>query len=273
MLSENENIALYKQYLIEKELAVNTIKLYQKRAELFLKFLNHRMISKELILSYVEELKKNNKALTTMNKNIVALNSYLKFIGYKDCVVKTKRIQQRQSLENIISIQDYKKMLDYTKKIGNEKYYLIIHALGSTGIRVSELTDLTAEKLQDKIIHVNNKGKEREVYLSDALKEELWQYCHKKHITGPIFKGRGEHAISRVAVYKMLIKIAEKVGVPKAVAHPHSFRHMFAITYMNQYANISELANLLGHANLETTRIYLRLTVEEQIKKMNYLDL
>lgn len=80
-------------------------------------------------------------------------------------------------------------------------------------------------------------------------------------------------AISRAAVYKMLTQMAEYVGIPKKKAHPHSFRHLFAITYMQQYANLFELADLLGHSSLETTRIYTATTADEKRKKINRLEL
>ena len=71
----------------------------------------------------------------------------------------------------------------------------------------------------------------------------------------------------------MLVRIADDAGIPKEKAHPHSFRHLFAITYMKTYSNLFELADLLGHASLETTRIYTVTTAEERRQKMNRLDL
>lgn len=71
----------------------------------------------------------------------------------------------------------------------------------------------------------------------------------------------------------MLLRIGKDAGVPKEKIYPHSFRHLFAVTYMNSYGNLTELADILGHSNLETTRIYTLSTAEEKRKRMDNLGL
>ena len=71
-------------------------------------------------------------------------------------------------------------------------------------------------------------------------------------------------------------KIADMTGVPLEKAHPHSLRHLFALTYIDTYNNIGELADILGHSSLEITRIYLSSSREEDtntiILSCQYLD-
>ena len=59
-------------------------------------------------------------------------------------------------------------------------------------------------------------------------------------------------------------KLADKLGIDKRKAHPHSLRHNFAIRYLHRYGEgaISRLADILGHRSVETTRIYLRDTLK-----------
>jgi site-specific recombinase XerD len=80
-------------------------------------------------------------------------------------------------------------------------------------------------------------------------------------------------AINRVSVYKMLRNIADMVGVPKEKVYPHSFRHLFAITYMEQYSNLFDLADILGHSSLETTRVYTATSGEVKRKMIDRLNL
>ena len=61
----------------------------------------------------------------------------------------------------------------------------------------------------------------------------------------------------------------KKYGIPKEVAHPHSFRHLFAIEFLKNNNNIALLADLLGHESVDTTAIYLRLSAQEQKKQFN----
>lgn len=57
---------------------------------------------------------------------------------------------------------------------------------------------------------------------------------------------------------------ADKYGLNREVVHPHSFRHRFAKNFLEKFNDISLLADLMGHESIETTRIYLRRTANEQ---------
>ena len=68
-------------------------------------------------------------------------------------------------------------------------------------------------------------------------------------------------------------KNAEKAGVALAKAYPHTLRHFFARVYYSIHKNISQLADILGHSSINTTRIYLATTEEDHVKKLERLDL
>ena len=53
------------------------------------------------------------------------------------------------------------------------------------------------------------------------------------------------------------------------VVYPHSFRHRFAKNFLDKYNDLALLADLMGHESIETTRIYLRRTSEEQQEIVN----
>lgn len=273
-MKNTEELERYAEYLLQKELAEQTRMIYLKQAEIFLDFLGNRKISKKESIAYKQLLIKRGQKIATMNLYLVALNSYLRYAGFTDCTVKTIKRQNRQCPDNILTLAEYKKLLIWAKESGREKYYCIMRTLALTGIRVSELSGCTVEALENGKFLTCNKGKSREIYLPEKLIAELRTYCKKKDIKeGVIFRGNTGAAISRTAVYKTLARIADYAGIPKGKAHPHSFRHLFAITYMQQYSNLFELADLLGHSSLETTRIYTVTTADEKRKKMNKLVL
>lgn len=258
----------YADYLLQRELAEQTRAIYVKQAAAFLDFLENREMTKKESIAYKQMLLKRGQKLSTVNLYLVALNSYLRYAGYGDCTVKTMKRQRRQCPDDILTHAEYRKLLIWAKESGRQKYYCIMRTLALTGIRVSELSGCTVEALRQGQFLVSNKGKSREVYLPEKLITELWEYCRQENIKeGVIFLGNMGKAISRAAVYKMLTQMAEYVGIPKKKAHPHSFRHLFAITYMQQYANLFELADLLGHSSLETTRIYTATTAMKNVKK------
>lgn len=263
----------YAEYLFRRELAEGTIDIYVREARKLIVFLGKRQISKEEMIRYKGDLVKRKIRTSTRNLYIVAANSYIKYLGYESCGVRTERIQKRHSLSNILSGEDAGKMLSTARREGREKYYYIMRTLCLTGMRIGELPFLTVEKLAKGRFTVENKGKARDIYLPDRLVEELYGYCGTMGImSGTVFLGKKGKPIHRTSVYKAFIKLAAESGVPCEKAHPHSFRHLFAMTYMKQYGNLTELADILGHSSLETTRIYTLTTAEEKRRRLNELE-
>lgn len=273
-MKSTKELGSYTDYLMQKELAEQTRSIYVKQAEIFLEYLENRTITKTETIAYKQALLNCGRKITTVNLYLVAVNSYLRYAGHTDCTVKMLKLQGRQCPDNILTSEEYRKMLAWAKESGRGKYYCIMRTLALTGIRISELTGCTMEAVKRGRFLICNKGKNREIYLPEKLLAELRIFCEQNNIReGIIFRGNKASAISRTAVYKMLVRIADEAGIPKEKAHPHSFRHLFAITYMQTYSNLFELADLLGHASLETTRIYTATTAEEKREKMNKLDL
>lgn len=269
-----KSLANYKNYLIGQELSDATIMVYMRIAKEFIRYVDHRNLDKGIVMDYKKDMENSSLAVTTMNQHIIAVNRYLRFCGYSDCVIKTYRIQRQTSLSNVIDDKDYQKMLVYVKEKGDDKYYALMKTLALTGIRVSELSYITVDNMEHGHIVVRNKGKVREIFLPDCLITILKEYCEKHCITGGcIFRGNAGKAISREAVWEKINRIAVKVGIDQKKAHPHSFRHYFALLYLKKYSNMFELADILGHASLETTRIYAMATVEDKRQRMNQLDI
>jgi site-specific recombinase XerD len=70
-------------------------------------------------------------------------------------------------------------------------------------------------------------------------------------------------------VSQCLKAIGDKVGIPKEKMHPHAFRHFFAKMYLRKTKDVVGLADLLGHGSVDTTRIYLQKSKEEQRQSFN----
>ena len=247
----------YEEYLKQSELSKQTRQVYLREAEKFVRYLNGKEITKDRTMLYREKLREEDLSPATINLYVIAVNRYLRYLECGQASIKTLKVQKKRSVENVISRKEYQELLNYAKRSGREKYYYIMRTLALTGIRVSELQYITVETLETGRVQVYNKGKIRDVYLPDVLIRELKKFCREeKENDGIIFRGRGGDPINR----------KEKV-------HPHSFRHFFAISYMECYGNLAELADLLGHTSIETTRIYTTSTVEEKRRKLNNLGL
>jgi len=263
----------YEKELEDSELSLNTKNKYLSDIRKWLDNIGED-ISKEAMIAYKQKLNENYK-INSINSKLISINRYIKWLGYPELAVRIKRFQSRNSLDNMLTKEAYYKMLDYAKVTGRMKMYYIMKTIACTGIRISELKYITVEVVFTGIAPVNNKGKQRNIYIPPRLGEELKEYCREYNIIrGVIFHGRDKNrVISPAGVWKNLKYIAGQVDVPEEMVYPHSFRHLFAKTYMEKIGNITELADILGHSRLETTWIYTKTSSEEKRESLNILEL
>lgn len=267
------NLENYRDYLISMDKSESTVATYVRQAELLTDACNGMPEGREELEQYVEEMKKNFQP-ATVNLYATAINCYMRWNGCTDLRIHTRKLKRNYVLENVLSEKDYYNMLGYAGRTGREKYYFIMRVLAGTGIRIGELRYITVENVRMGKGYVYNKGKCREIFVGDHLRQELLEYCRRIGISeGIIFRGNTGKAITRSAVWQMLVKIADRAGVDRAKAHPHSFRHFFAKTYIRKCGDITALANILGHNSLEITRIYTMCTCEEIREQINELGL
>ena len=169
---------------------------------------------------------------------------------------------------------EYEKLIATAKENGNLRLAMIIEIIGSTGMRISELASVTVEAVSTGKISISCKGKHREIYLVHKLKMKLLDYCKKKGIrSGAVFITKNGNPVDRSNIWTEMKKNAEKAGVALEKAFPHNLRHFFARVYYSIHKNISQLADILGHSSINTTRIYLATTEEDHVKKLERLDL
>lgn len=202
----------------------------------------------------------------TVNLRIQAINKYLDFIGSKTLRLKAVRIQQKPFLENVISISDYRFLKTRLKKDGNDMWYFIVWYLGATGARVSELVKIKVEHVEDGFIDMYSKGgKLRRLYIPKRLQRETLKWLGSQNRrNGYLFTNRYGAQITTRGISQQLKNYANKYGLDEKVVYPHSFRHMFAKSFLAKCNDIALLADLMGHESIETTRIYLRRTASEQ---------
>lgn len=263
----------YEKDMRLQELSMRTVQKYISDIHQWIEVADE-LIMKEDVIRY-KSLLYEKYAVSSANSKIISVNRYLKWLEYPDLVVKTKRMQKKSDLDNMITKECYLKMLNYAKTHNKNKIYLIMKTIAQTGIRIGELKYVTVEAIKEGSTIVWNKGKFRTVYFVDSLCKELLEYCVDQGFrSGVIFCGRENgKAITSGAVWKSLKYIARQVEVPEVMVYPHSFRHLFAKEYMRTIGDISELADLLGHSRLETTWIYTKTTSDEKRQKLELLDL
>lgn len=273
-MDKKEFIFPLDEYITElkyQEKALRTLIKYKADIKKFIAFIpdepTNLQITKDLTMQYKSLICNGKYKTKSINSYIIALNKYLKWLKLPGCTVKVLKTQSKNSLENVVTKADYRRLLRYSQKLGYIDIYYIMRVFASTGIRFSELAFVTVESLKETYITVNNKGKLRDITVPRALCKELKQYCRDKNIkTGSIY------TISPVKLWRRLQKIAGFARVSKNRAHAHNLRHMFAKEFMATFNNAIELADILGHSSLETTRMYTRSSNDEKRKKIERMN-
>ena len=273
-----QRIAEYADYLRTQELAEGTIDNYLRHLRLFADYLKSADcgISQKSVAEWKNTLNHKNLAVSTVNQMIISVSRFLKYAGLQRCAVRTNKTQRKSFIDpsRQLDRSDFDTLLARAVSDGQARLAHILETIFSTGIRVSELQFITAEAAKNGFADVLNKGKQRRVIFSGKLRGKLSRYARDNNITaGPLFVTRTGHPISRRQVWGEMKKLAEKVGLELRKVFPHNLRHLFARTYYNKVKNLPALADLLGHSNIETTRIYLVTTAEEHIRILDSLDL
>ena len=264
------------QYMLdqsENEKSKNTLKKYQHNVELFIEWIpDDADVDKTMLIDFKRHLLDDLRFRTnTINNYVVSINKFLYWCGIEGCKVKQLKKQHAASNSEILSLSDYKRLLRFAKRMGQDDTDLIMKILAMTGIRIEELSFFTVENMKSNYIHVRNKGKERSIIIRQDLAREIRAYCREKGIReGIIFscqtKGK---MMAKSTLWRRMKKIAGVAKVRKNKVHAHSFRHLFAKMFLEEYnGSIAELADILGHNSLETTRIYAKTTDEEKRRKL-----
>lgn len=257
----------------------NTLKQYKGNVMKFIEWLpdNDEPITKDTTMDYKDYLPTISSSSKSINVWIVSLNKYLRWLGLHDLTIKKVKMQQQSSNEESLTIADFKRLLRISKRIGNEQLFYIIKVLGMTGCRIGELKYFTVENIENtprKNIKVYNKGKEREIVVRQDLSRELKKYCKSKRITsGYIFLSTDPRCKGKMpnvsTIWRQMKKVAGIARISKSKVHPHNFRHLFAQVFLESYPeNVLDLADLLGHNDLKTTRIYTKTSGEQKRKKL-----
>ena len=150
----------------------------------------------------------------------------------------------------------------------------MIQTICATGIRVSELKFITVEAVKTGRTEIVNKGKRRPVFLPEKLRRLLKTYLQKQKITaGAVFVTRTGKPVDRSNIWRDMKRLCESAGVEPGKVFPHNLRHLFARTFYKVCRDVVQLADVLGHSSVETTRIYLASTGDEYVRQMDRLGL
>lgn len=238
-------------------------------------------------LTHIEKERKNGAA--TRNLRLSAIKAFLRYVEYRHPAaleqisqihaIPTKRYDQK--LIRHLTMQEMQAILnapDLSTRLG-VRDRAMIHLCFAAGLRVSELTSLPLENLslrQPASVLVRGKGrKERSLPLwKDTAKDiRAWLAIRGNPPTPELFVNAQGRAMTRAGFEYILQKHAAAAGetcqsLRGRSVSPHQLRHSCAVVMLQATHDIHRVALWLGHADVRTTEIYLRMDPSEKLESV-----
>jgi len=235
----------------------------------------------------------------TCNNRLASLRAFLKYLGGRDIsylhlLQAASRIERRKVDARTVTgmskraVNALLNAPDSSTKAGRRDIALMV-VMYSTAARIDEILSMKVEQLHldaDKpnITVIGKRGKIRTLYLLPKATAHLRAYIKDSHGATPssssyVFYSRNTGPpgkMSQNAVNKQLRKHAQTAraicGDVPADIHAHQFRHAKASHWLEDGMNIVQISFLLGHAQLQTTMVYLHITTEQEAKALATLE-
>lgn len=265
----------YLAHLKDQERSSRTRQQYQRDIRHFLRHASDTIWNKETVIQYKRALQRKYRP-SSVNAKLAAVNGFLTFIGMDGLRVRQLRVQHRSYCpeEKELTKAEYLRLLQAAKQQKDERLSLLVQTICSTGIRVSELQFITVQAVNRGEAQICLKGKTRTILIAGKLRKALTRYLQREKIaTGPLFVTRSGRPLDRSNIWKMLKALSGRAGVDAQKVFPHNLRHLFARCFYAIDKDLAKLADILGHSNINTTRIYIISSGQEHLQRMDALGL
>ena len=265
----------YIEYLEKiKGYSKNTITSYKTDIKKYFEYINTKNKKYYEIEKYVQSLSKSKYAKTTVNRKIVSISSFFnwcinqKKLNIKD-IKQIKNIKTERKLPTILTSNYINNLLDTipTSTSKEIRDRTIIEILYSSGLRVSELTNLKVNDFKNnKSLKVLGKGnKVRILPMTDKSFNymNLWISKYRSEYKN---EKSGNYIFLGVRGGKISDREIQRIVNLRLGTFPHSIRHTFATHLLDGGADLRVVQEMLGHTDPSTTQIYTHVS-KKQLKE------
>lgn len=268
----------------ERGSSERTIDAYRRDVGRMLVFLRENGVAKpadvvpQMLREYTYALKDQGLAATSIRRAQSAIRTYFGFLLGEGLLNDdpTERMESPKvgrTLPDVLSVEQVGRLIESPDE-NHDMYWrdrAMLELLYGSGLRVSELTDLPIQSVlaDDGLLLVFGKGsKERLVPAGGQALRAVDRYLRdirprldRGKGKGKIFLNQRGTPISRMTVWSLVKKSAERAGIEQKVS-PHTLRHSFATHLLEGGADLAAVQELLGHADISTTQIYTHVDRE-----------
>jgi integrase/recombinase XerD len=286
-----EQIDGFLEYLaVEEEASDNTIAAYRNDLTQLQSFLGSyrspfgdevkswEVVDSAIVQSYLLELKQRDYAATTVARKVAAIKSFFEYLHQTGVVAEDPTAdlaspKVKKHTPRTIPPEDVDRLLAEPAKHTSPQALrdvALMETLYATGVRVTELInlDLADIDLYNRLVACNSGRRSRVVPIFPRAVAALEKYLAdgRPHLvvnpseTALFLNHRGQR-LTRQGLWLILKRYVKEVGIDQPVT-PHTLRHSFAAHLLNAGANLREVQERLGHANVSTTHMYKQSTAE-----------
>lgn len=284
-------IQLLDEYLLELKISnksERTIKSVKNNCTLFIKYvaqefeiLNIEQLNKNHIKAYIKYKQSLGLKATYVNSIIKCLRMYFNYL-YQEEYISTNFMKQIKSQkESKVIIQSFtnEEVSRMVKVYSNEKFLssrnkCIIVILFDTGIRNSELCDITMNDIKENAILIHGKGdKQRIVPISPYLEKIMLKYKQKREMyikeryeQDYYFLSQKGKRLTPETIERVVKECGQQANVRSDIrCSPHTCRHTFAQMQLKNGLDVYSLSRILGHENIAITKRYLQSITDADI--------
>ncbi len=273
---------------IERGLAKNTLLSYRRELEKYALFLRERGLDAQaaespLILEFLARQSQGGLSSASQAHLLSVLRSFYRFLTREEVLASSPMTgidfpKKWQRLPHYLNEEEVDALLaapNATDPAGLRDRALL-ELLYSTGMRISEIADLTLDRLylSERFVRVFGKGSKERIVpfgeraatsLSDYLERGRIALLDKRH-SEAVFVSRRGGPFTRQGLWKIITAFGRQVGVGDRLT-PHVLRHSFATHLLERGADLRSIQLMLGHASITTTEIYTHLA-RDQIRSV-----
>src|SRR2546425_278765 len=283
-----KGLAAFLDAMLGRNRSTATLRAYRTDVLQFITFLKENNVAitavgdvgKVDVLEYLAALARKGLSGVARARKVSAIREYFRYLEGTGVVQKSPTVgidtpKREKHTRQYLRADEYTKMLSLAG--GNPRDYAILQVFLQTGIRVSELANLTREDVDfiKSAIKVRGKGnQEREIALEKRGVQALRNYLsiRPQSLSEVIFLNYKGEPISERGIRKLVVKYTKFAGITKR-ASCLTLRHTFATYKAEKVVSPFQLQQWLGHANLNTTQIYVHLGKQNAKKIMEQTSL
>ena len=263
----------------DKKLSDNTLQSYNRDIKLYCNYLDERSLdviktNETELNTYLDSLKANGKAVSTVSRNLASLRSFYQYLYRtkvisEDPTINLESPKIERKLPKVLTSEQVELLLEQPKCVDLKGYRdkAMLELVYATGIRVTELISLNVNdvNLDNGYIKCIGKAKERIIPIGSLAINALKEYIEKSRSIllkdendQALFVNVNGHRLTRQGFWKIIKQYKTQANIDIDIT-PHTLRHSFAVHLLENGAELRAIQEMLGHSDISSTQVYAQI--------------